>query len=190
MYQRRHRRERSFPGGCGKARGRSGFCLYPDAYLDSAYEIDYEGFYKKGIRGVIFDIDNTLVPHGAPADRRAVELFERLHGMGIGTMVLSNNKEPRVKSFADRVETAYLYKAGKPKRAGYLQAMERMGTTLSSTLFVGDQLFTDVWGARRTGIYAILVKPIHPKEEIQIVLKRYPEKVILYFYERKRRKRG
>lgn len=159
--------------------------FYPDEYLDSTYEIDFEAFYKKGMRGVIFDIDNTLVPHDAPADERAVQLFERLHRTGYGTMLLSNNKEMRVKSFADQVRTDYLYKAGKPKRAGYRKAMERMGTTKDSTLFVGDQLFTDVWGARRSGIYAVLVRPIHPKEEIQIVLKRYLEKIVLYFYRKK-----
>ena len=160
-------------------------CFYPDEYLDSTYEIDFEAFYGRGIRGVIFDIDNTLVPHDAPADGRAIALFERLHRMGCRTMVLSNNKEPRVKSFADKVKTEYLYKAGKPGRAGYRKAMERMGTDEKTTLFVGDQLFTDVWGAKRSGIYAILVKPIHPKEEIQIVLKRYLEKIVLYFYLRK-----
>ena len=57
-----------------------------------------------------------------------------------------------------------------------------MGTGTDNTLFVGDQLFTDVWGAKRSGIYSILVKPIHPKEEIQIVLKRYLERIVLYFY--------
>lgn len=62
--------------------------------------------------------------------------------------------------------------------------MELMKTNQKNTLFVGDQLFTDVYGARRTGIYSILVKPIHPKEEIQIVLKRYLEKIVLYFYQK------
>ncbi|MBD5552527.1 MAG: YqeG family HAD IIIA-type phosphatase [Lachnospiraceae bacterium] len=164
--------------------------FYPDEYLDSTYSIDFGAFYRRGIRGVIFDIDNTLVPHDAPADERAVQLFERLHKMGCQTMLLSNNKEPRVKSFAEEVKSDYLYRAGKPKRAGYLQAMERMGTTAQTTLFVGDQLFTDVWGAGRSGIYAVLVKPIHPKEEIQIVLKRYLEKIVLYFYRRENKKRG
>lgn len=62
--------------------------------------------------------------------------------------MLSNNKEPRVKSFAEQVNSPYLFKAGKPGRAGYLKAMELMGTNPSNTLFVGDQLFTDVWGLR------------------------------------------
>ena len=64
-----------------------------------------------------------------------------------------------------------------------------MGTDSSSTLFVGDQLFTDVYGANRAGLYSILVKPINPKEEIQIVLKRYPEKLILWRYEKEKRRR-
>lgn len=163
--------------------------FFPDEYLDSAYGIDFDAFYRKGARGVIFDIDNTLVPHGAPADERAVRLFEKLHKTGYRTMLLSNNREPRVKSFAKQVRTEYLYKAGKPKKAGYLRAMERMDTTRETTIFVGDQLFTDVWGAKRSGIYAVLVKPIHPKEEIQIVLKRYLERIVLYFYKKERQKR-
>ena len=63
--------------------------------------------------------------------------------------------------------------------------MEKMGTDKSNTIFVGDQLFTDVFGARRTGIKSYLVKPIGEKEEIQIVLKRYLEKIVLFFYNRK-----
>lgn len=64
-----------------------------------------------------------------------------------------------------------------------------MGTDLNTTAFIGDQLFTDVYGAKRTGMHNILVKPIHPKEEIQIVLKRKLEKIVLYFYRKDQRKR-
>lgn len=161
--------------------------FYPDHMRDSAYEIEYEELYGKGYRGIIFDIDNTLVPHGAEADRRAIELFERLHGMGFQTILLSNNKEPRVKTFSDKVRSQYIFRAGKPGRAGYEAAMKRMGTTRENTLFVGDQLFTDVWGAKRVGIVTYLVKPIHPKEEIQIVLKRRLERIVLYFYRKKKK---
>lgn len=159
--------------------------FYPDRETDSAYRIDYETLYREGYRGIIFDIDNTLVPHGAPASPQAKELFEVLKGMGFSTVLLSNNREPRVKSFADAVGSAYIFKAGKPGRAGYARAMEKMHTTVENTLFVGDQLFTDVWGAGRTGMLAILTKPIHPREEIQIVLKRFLEKIVLYFYHRR-----
>lgn len=149
--------------------------------------IDYEGLYRAGFRGVVFDIDNTLVPHGAPADERASALVKRLQNDGFQVMFLSNNKEPRVKMFSDAVGGAYIYKAGKPGRAGYLKAMELLGTGPADTMFVGDQLFTDIWGAKKAGMETWLVKPIHPKEEIQIVLKRKLEKIVLYFYHRQER---
>ena len=83
----------------------------------------------------------------------------------------------------------YIYKGRKPKRSGYRQAMRRMGTGERATMFVGYLLFTVVYGARRTGIYSILVKQINPKEEIQIVLKRYLEKIVLWFYVRRQEKK-
>lgn len=158
------------------------FFLYPDEYLDSTYQIDFEKLYAEGYRGIIFDIDNTLVPHGAPADERAVHLFQHLKDLGFSCMLLSNNKEPRVKMFNDAVQVSYIHKAGKPMPSGYRRAMKELGTDESSTIFVGDQIFTDVCGANLAGIRTFLVKPIHPKEEIQIVLKRIPEKLILFFY--------
>ena len=68
--------------------------------------------------------------------------------------------------------------------------MAKIGCDRTNTLFVGDQLFTDVWGAKRAGIYSILVKPLHPKEEIQIVLKRYLEKIVLSEYKKYVKKKG
>ena len=158
--------------------------FYPDVIMESAYDINYEKLYDDGYRGIIFDIDNTLVPHGAPADERAIALFDRLKRMGYKVVLLSNNKEPRVKMFNDAVKVQYIYKAGKPGRGGYERAMDMMGTDLNNTFFVGDQLFTDVWGAKRVGMRNFLTEPINPKEEIQIVLKRYLEKIVLFFYNR------
>jgi len=79
----------------------------------------------------------------------------------------------------------YVYKAWKPKREGYIKGMEVLGTDLSNTLFVGDQIFTDIWGANRAEMYSILLDPINPKEEIQIILKRIPEKLIKWIYRKK-----
>lgn len=158
--------------------------FYPGEYLESAYGIDFQKLYHEGYRGIIFDIDNTLVPHGAPADDRAKALFAALKELGYRCCLLSNNKEPRVKMFNDEVQVDYIFKAGKPKVSGYERAMELMGTNRENTLFVGDQIFTDVYGANRAGIRTILTRPIHPKEEIQIVLKRYLEKIVLFFYRR------
>ena len=162
--------------------------FFPDEYMASTYVISFEKLYKEGYRGVIFDIDNTLVPHGAPADERAKKLFARLEKIGFQSCLLSNNQEPRVKMFNQDIQTNYIYNAHKPSTKNYVKAMEKMGTDKENTLFVGDQLFTDVWGAKRAGIRNILVKPIHPKEEIQIVLKRYLERRVLFFYKKEQKK--
>jgi len=157
--------------------------FYPDSCEESTYVIDFERLYQDGYRAVIFDIDNTLVEHGVKADERCVALFERLKRIGYSSMLLSNNKQPRVQSFFEQIQaTGYIYKAGKPSVKNYIRAMELMNSTRETTLFVGDQLFTDIWGAKNAGIRTILVKPIDKREEIQIILKRYLEKVVLYFY--------
>ena len=161
--------------------------FYPDDYVDSTYGIDFDSYYKQGYRGVIFDIDNTLVPHGAPADERAKALFAKLKARGFSCCLLSNNQLPRVELFNQEIQVNFIEDAHKPSVKNYRKAMQLMGTNEQTTLFVGDQLFTDVFGARRTGIYSILVKPIHPKEEIQIVLKRYLEKIVLHFYQKQKR---
>ena len=164
--------------------------LYPSEDTQSIYDIDFRSFHERGYNTALFDIDNTLVEHGAPATERVIDFFKDLHGMGYETCLISNNKEPRVASFAKQVESRYIYKAGKPSPDGYLKAIQLCGSTKEKTLFVGDQLFTDVWGANKAGVYSILVKPIHPKEEIQIVLKRRLEWVVLMFYRRYRKKHG
>ena len=161
--------------------------FYPDEHVTSTYVIPFEKLYEEGYRGVIFDIDNTLVMHGAPADERAKALFARLKEFGFSCCLLSNNKEPRVKMFNEEIGVNYIFDAHKPSIKNYEKAMELMGTDKTNTIFVGDQLFTDVWGAKRTGIRNILVEPINPKEEIQIVLKRKLEKIVLYFYNKNKK---
>lgn len=163
--------------------------FFPDEYLESTYKINFEELYRKGYRGIIFDIDNTLVPHGAPSDQRSEKLFKKLKQIGFQCCLLSNNQYQRVSSFNEKIQVHFIENAHKPSRKNYLRAMELMGTSLENTLFVGDQLFTDVYGAKRVGIHNILVKPIHPKEEIQIVLKRKLEKIVLFFYAKEQRKR-
>ena len=158
--------------------------FYPDHMIASAYDIPYEKLYERGIRALIFDIDNTLTEHGKPATKRTIALMERLKKIGFRVCLLSNNKEARVKMFNEPIQVDYIYKAGKPKRSGYEKAMEKVGSTVKDTVFIGDQLFTDVWGAKRTGIETYLVEPIDKQEEIQIVLKRYLEKPILYCYKK------
>ena len=164
--------------------------FYPDEYLESVNDIDFEMYYKQGIRGIISDIDNTLVPHGAPATEQVVRLFEKIHNLGNDTCLISNNQEPRVEPFAKAVNSKYIFNAHKPSTKNYINAMKLMGTNSMTTLFIGDQIFTDVWGANRVGIQTVMVKKIDKKEEIQIVLKRIPEKFVLWRWRKKLRKKN
>lgn len=163
--------------------------FYPKEDWKSAYETkEYERLYAAGYRGIIFDIDNTMVEHGAPVNEKAIFLIRKLKEIGFQVCFVSNNKEPRVKSFSTPLGAEYIFKAGKPGAAGYEAAMKKMGVTKEQTVSVGDQIFTDMWGANRAGIHSVLVAPIGKKEEIQIVLKRYLEKIVLHFYRKTKKK--
>ena len=151
-------------------------CFYPDKYIVSTYQINFDRLYEQGYRGIIFDIDNTLVEHGAPADERSIALFRHLKELGFRIMLLSNNKEPRVKMFNDAVQVQYLFKAGKPGKAGYEQAIKKLGCNTGNTLFVGDQLFTDILGGNLFGCYTICVQPIEKTEPPFVAFKRFFEK--------------
>ena len=136
--------------------------LYP-----SAYQIDYQKEYNNGVRGVLFDVDNTLVRHGEPATKQAKELFEHLRSIGLKTCIISNNKEPRVSPFAKEVGSDYIYKAGKPSVRGYEEAMKRIHTTPDTTIFIGDQIFTDIYGGSVNQQVTTIV--LESKKEIPII---------------------
>jgi HAD superfamily phosphatase (TIGR01668 family) len=156
--------------------------LYPKEYIESVYEIDFFKYYEQGFKGLIFDIDNTLVCHGADATEECIKLFKQLKDIGFNCILLSNNKKQRVKRLADQVGVPYIYSAGKPFVKNYNKALSIINCDKNKAIFFGDQIFTDVLGANRAGIYSVLTKPINKKEEIQIIIKRIPEKIVLYFY--------
>ncbi|MBQ7247907.1 MAG: HAD hydrolase-like protein [Lachnospiraceae bacterium] len=154
--------------------------LRPYKLIDSVYGFDFKGLYDEGFRGLIFDIDNTLVGDNAPADERSRNLIGRLSAMGFSCLVLSNNGIGRVKSFADKVGCAYLFKAAKPKKDGYLTAMKMIGTGPEDTACFGDQLFTDVLGANNAGLRIYLCRPLDPDHErFKIRFKRFFERLFI-----------
>ncbi len=156
--------------------------LFPDETAASSYEIDYNKLYKDGFKGIIYDIDNTLVAHDAPANEKAVALLHRVQEMGFKVCLLSNNKHPRVDLFNEKIGAYTVCEAGKPWRTGYLKAMEIMGTDPSDTIMIGDQILTDMWGANRTGVPCIMVKKLYRKEAFQVLLKRIPEAIVMLTY--------
>ncbi|SFP98710.1 hypothetical protein SAMN02910358_00404 [Lachnospiraceae bacterium XBB1006] len=146
--------------------------LFPNAWEKSTYDIDYARLYELGYRGLIFDIDNTLVFDCAPADERSIRFLKEIREMGFKVCLLSNNKERRVKMFNQEIGADYIFRAKKPRPDGYEKAMEIMGTNRKNTIFIGDQIFTDVCGARNANVKVIMVGKLGPKEEKHILLKR------------------
>ena len=160
--------------------------LLPTAYVASIYDYDLSAAYARGKRLILFDIDNTLVPHGAPADGRTEAFFRMLKESGFRTCLISNNNEKRVRPFAERVGAEFTCKAGKPLRKGYTAAMAAMETKKEETLFIGDQILTDVLGANNAGIRSFLVRPVAPETDpFQVRLKRILERPVLFFFRRK-----
>jgi len=141
------------------------FFPIPDRVYGSIFDIQPRALRERGITLVLADLDNTLAKYGqAEPDGRVLAWRDALAAEGIDLFLLSNSRKPtRAAHFAQAMGIPYQGHSGKPKRGGYLRAMERMGRTAEQTAMVGDQIFTDVWGARRTGVLALLVEPIELK---------------------------
>ncbi|MCR5331907.1 MAG: YqeG family HAD IIIA-type phosphatase [Lachnospiraceae bacterium] len=158
--------------------------LFPNEWKSSTFDIDYSDYFNSGFRGIIFDIDNTLVPHGKMGDEELASFINGLKNIGFKIMLVSNNSRERNQKFASPLGLDYIYKAGKPSVKGYQEASRRLNVSADRMLCIGDQLFTDIWGGNRAGMHTILVNPIDPSEEIQIILKRKLEKPVLMLYKK------
>jgi uncharacterized protein len=156
--------------------------FYPYEYVPNVFSIDYEKLYAKGYRGILFDIDNTLVHHGDDSNQRVDELFRYLHRIGFQTLLLSNNSEERILRFLKNIDSLYIHDADKPNPLGYKKALKLLKLPAEKTFFVGDQLFTDIYGANQVGIPSILVDFIRQPGVTSIGKKRRLEKLLLRFY--------
>ena len=157
-----------------------GRLLTPDAYIKSIYSISPEGLKKDGIKGLILDIDNTLVPtYTRDADIKVKTFVDSLKKNGIKTVIVSNAKQERVEQFCRHLDIDYFYKALKPFKKGYLKAVESMGLEPRDVAIAGDQLFTDILGGNLLGMKTLLIKPIDCNEPFPIKIKRIFEKPFL-----------
>lgn len=156
--------------------------LFPDLYLDSVFSINYRDLYAAGYRGIIFDIDGTLVPHGADATEAIEALFREIQAIGFQTLLLSNNGVERIERFLKNIDSMYIANGDKPKTAGYTRAIEALALPKNEVVFIGDQLFTDILGANRSGIDNILVYFIPQPGETALGKRRTLEKMLLRLY--------
>lgn len=160
--------------------------FYPYEYVDSVFSIDYSKLYELDFKGIIFDIDNTLVHHGDDSNEKIDELFDTIHKIGFTTLLLTNNDEARVKRFIKNIDTLYICEADKPKVKNYYNALKMMNLNKNEVVFVGDQVFTDIFGANKCGIPNILVKFIQLDKNEYIGKRRQIEQLILKWYSKNR----
>jgi len=157
--------------------------FYPSLTLDKVQDISEEILEKNGIKGLILDIDNTLVPsHMKEADENTVKWIEKMKSAGFRVCVVSNASKKRVIKFNERLKLCAVHRASKPGTKAFKKAARLMDVKVENTAVVGDQIFTDIYGGNRAKMFTILVKPIHARENFFVMLKRLPEKVILSVY--------
>lgn len=135
--------------------------LTPDAYVSSVHAVDLDGLAARGVRALLLDLDNTLLPRDTnvvPDTLKdwAAELRDR----GFAVCLVSNNWHERVKRVADELGFELVDKAVKPLPFAFLAALRRVGATRREAAVVGDQIFTDVLGGNALGMHTVLVQPL------------------------------
>lgn len=156
--------------------------LYPKHYYPSIYHIPYHDFYDQGFRGIIFDIDNTLVPYDRKEPTEDIRrLMSLLRKKGFSIVLVSNNTKHRVRPFAQAIRLKSVFSAIKPLPFGVQKGMTILGTKPQKTMLVGDQVFTDVIAGNSLGLCTILVPPLQEKEAFYTKIKRGLEKKLLKY---------
>ena len=152
----------------------------PGLWVDSVFDIDLDGLLRRGIRGLVFDLDNTIVRWGtAEVTEELKALFVRALSLGFRACILSNNFSGRSQRIADELGVKAIGNAMKPSRRGFLRALRLMELRPAEVAVVGDQLVTDILGGNRSGMFTILVNPLWKKELAYTRFVRRIEKAIL-----------
>ncbi len=160
--------------------------LLPDEFVNSVYDITPQYLKSIGIRGIITDLDNTLVEWDRPlCTDELANWLQLLKDEGIKVIIASNNNEQRVKAFADPIGIPYIHRAKKPLGKAYYNAMLELKLRRSEVAMVGDQLLTDVFGAKRQKIYTFLVRPVAESDGLVTRFNRFVERRVYNDLKRK-----
>ena len=157
--------------------------LYPDLYLTNIKEITLELLKEIKIKGLILDVDNTLIDYDKNLIEGAKEWCDNLKQNNIKVCILSNtNKIEKVEKVAKILDLEYIYFAHKPNKKGFYKAKDLLGLKEEEIATVGDQIFTDVLGGNKVGMFTILTKPIDQRDILITKIKRPFEKLIIKKY--------
>ncbi|MED3563204.1 hypothetical protein BIV60_03945 [Bacillus sp. MUM 116] len=159
----------------------------PDEHVKSILDINPEELKRRGIKGIITDLDNTLVEWDRPnATPQLISWFDEIKKHNILVTIVSNNNEDRVKAFSDPLEIPFIFRARKPMGPAFEKAISQMRIKKEEAVVIGDQLLTDVLGGNRSGLYTILVVPVAQTDGFFTKFNRFAERRIMNWF----RKRG
>lgn len=158
----------------------------PKDFVKSIYEITPEFLKDRNIKGIITDLDNTLVEWDRPlATPELTGWFQNMKDNHIDIIIVSNNNEKRVHKFAEPLGIPYIFKAQKPIGKSYRRAIEILKLRKEEVLVIGDQLLTDVFGGNRAGFRTVLVVPVTQTDGFITKFNRKIERQILKFFRKK-----
>lgn len=158
----------------------------PSEYVKSIFEIQPKLLKDHGIKGVITDLDNTLVAWDVKvATDDVIDWFDTIQKSGIEITIISNNNEQRVRKFAEPLNIPFIASAKKPFRKSFRQGAKLMGLAKNEVAVIGDQLLTDILGGNRAGFHTILVAPIVQTDAKITTLNRKIERKILNHFRKK-----
>lgn len=159
----------------------------PHLRVDTIFDIDLPALRREGVRGIITDLDNTLVGARHPdATPELIEWFKEAQALGFRIVIVSNNNRPRVSAFADPIRLPYVHGARKPGLRSFRRALDLLELSAPEAVVIGDQLLTDVLGGNRMGLKTILVTPIAPGDES--VFTRFNRRIERFIYRRLKRR--
>ena len=154
--------------------------LQPDLFVKSIFTLDINWLKDRDIKGVLLDIDNTLITHKQKIpDEKVIELIKYFQDNGIQAAIVSNAAKRRVDVFNEKLGLYARYRAFKPSKKGFLKAMSELKIEPSETAVIGDQIFTDIRGGNRLGLTTILVEPLDENEPVNVRIKRILEKIVV-----------
>ena len=152
----------------------------PTYIYESVDKIPFEVLEKNNIKGVMFDLDNTLTDYNGIMSKEKIDWIKTVKEKGIRVCILSNsNRQKKIKNLMQELDINGLNLAMKPMLKGYKYALNLLDVKKENACMIGDQIFTDVWGANRFGIMSILVRPFDNKEEFWVKIKRPIENLFI-----------
>ena len=152
----------------------------PDIYKKSIYAIDYNKLKNNGIKCLLFDLDNTIVPFNEKVPpKKVVDLFKKIKDLEFKIIIFSNSGKRRLKPFKETLDVDCCFRTKKPSIKKFLKVLEEFHYNESEVAIIGDQIMTDVLGGNRVGITTILINPISKKDFVFTKLNRIREKKII-----------